>query len=241
MLTRRMPVEENWFDKKTNDLLYGYLQASASYNKDEQDTMKRLYYPKAQFNKELKIIKQLIGCSDKRTVTTKIKTLMERGYLAEDANNYYFPYNPDNFYIILDRDLLFYICTTMSQFSLKTYVYLADKARMKDNYHFTIKELRVAFGYSSNSQNATMEKAIGGCLDVLARTGLIRYHKEYVDVNYNESGYKCPNFVLDYVATTLPTETEAAMAEMADDCKAVDAAVSDYMAEQKPVNEYFVF
>lgn len=35
MLTRRMPVEENWFDKKTNDLLYGYLQASASYNKDE--------------------------------------------------------------------------------------------------------------------------------------------------------------------------------------------------------------
>lgn len=236
-----MPIEENWFNYGISDVLYGFMQASATYNPNEKDEMKKLYYSKKQYNKDIKIIKTLLGCKDKRTVTSKIKRLVESAYIAEDSENYYFPYDANNFYLLVDKELLYYICTTMSAFALKTYVYLGDKARMKPNYHFTIKELRVAFGYSSNSQNAQAEKIIGSCLDLLSKAGLLKYHKEMVKVNYNDDGYECPNFVLDYVATTLPKDTQETLEEMENDCKCVDYAVSDYMAEQKPVFKYFDF
>ena len=62
-----------------------------------------------------------------------------------------------------------------------------------------------------------------------------------VKVKYDANGYECPNFVLDYIATAIPKDTQDTLEEMENDCKCVDSAVSDYMAEQKPVSEYFDF
>lgn len=204
MSKRRMPLEENWFDKKVNDILYGFMQASATFNPDEKDEMKKLYYPKKQFQKEKKIIMTLIGCTDMRTVKGKLKIIMDKGYLAEDDNNYYFPYNYDNHYVLMEKDLLSYICTTMNEFALKTYVYLADKARMKDNYHFTIKELKIAFGYSESTRE--IEKVITNCLDLFQKIEMIKYHVEHVTLENANGEYKVPNLVLDSVETQLPKE-----------------------------------
>lgn len=207
MEKRRMPVEENWFEKKTNDLLYGFMQASATFNKEEIEEMKKLYYPKAQFIQDLKMIKKLLECKDKRTIMSKINVLIDRGYLAEDDDNYYFPYERENFYLLMDKDLLFYICTTMSEFSVKTYVYLADKARMKDDYHFTIKEIKTAFGYSDNTRGA-IENIIANCLALLSSANLIKYEIEYVELPSSQGEYKVPNMVLKNVSTKMPEVTK---------------------------------
>lgn len=210
---RRMPIEEEWFDKKTNDILYGWMQAAATYDKEIEEKDKQLYYPKAQFTKDLKTIKTLLRIKDKRSVMSKVKALIDSGYVGEDTNNYYFPYNPNNPYILVDKELLFNIVTTTNEFGLKIYTYLLNKQGYKQRYHFTINELKQVFGYSATTKG-NIETIIAGNLDSLLCNDIIAYHVEQVEIPTAHGIVKTRNFVLDNVAIKLPERKKFRIQEM---------------------------
>lgn len=228
---RRMPLEKEWFDKKTNDILYGFMQAAATYKPEEVERNKQLYYSKADFNTDMKVIKTILRVKDKKNVMTKVKGLIEKGYIAEDAMNYYFPYNPENPYILVDKELLFYICTALSEFSLKVYVYLLNKQGFKNNYQFTVRELKEAFGYSSTTK--TIDATLNACLHALQEIGIIKYHAEYVDLTTAKGEYKVPNYILDNVAYHLPETIKKSLQEMEQMNKEVDKIAAVTTEEER--------
>lgn len=208
MNKRRIPTDKQWFDYRHNKFaswLYCFMISSATYND-------KLYYPKRNFSRDLPLIKKFLGVSDKRTITKYINQLKSLEYLAEDNENYYFPfqYNTGT-YILINRDLLYNLCITKSTITTQIFVYLMDRLKMKQklyaetSYNFTIKELRVALGYSEKTQNATIEKAINECLMTLKAEQYIDYTNTYVDITTKDGRTQTiPNYVLTYVCETIP-------------------------------------
>ena len=199
----RIPTNPEWFYFNKNKYcswLYCFICSSSTYHD------KRLYYTKNSFIQDIPLIKKLLGVTDKRTINTALKKLLDNGYIFEDGEKYYFPTNEEfkGRYFLIDKDLLYNLCVTKSTLTAQIFIYLADRLKFKEmiynesEYLFTLKELRVALGYSPNSQNARVESAIKECLQTLKAEKYIDYDnisvllstngKEIVVQNYNLKG-----------------------------------------------------
>ena len=207
MSKRRIPTTKEWFDYKTYKFagwLYCFMSSSAKFHE-------KLYLKKTDFVASWPIIKRATGKDDNRTIKKYLKILLDNNYLSEDEENYYFPFVMNNgTYILIDKDLLYNICTTKSVIAIQTFIYLSNRMKMKkelydeSTYNFTLKELRVALGFSASSQNKLIETAIRECLQTLKAEKYIDYDNIYVDILVNGIVTKSPNYQLTFIAETLP-------------------------------------
>ena len=207
MSKRRIPTNKQWFDyNKTKycGWLFCFMSSSANFHE-------RLYYPKRIFLEDLPLIKKFLGVSDKRTITKYVQMLLNNGYLSEDKDNYYFPFElHKDTYILIDKDLLYNLCVTKSTITTQVFCYLKSKLCMKQSvycentYNFTLKELRIALGYSAQTQNYRIEQAIKECLQTLKAENYIDYTNVYVDLSINGKCEKVPNYQLKYVCDCIP-------------------------------------
>lgn len=207
MAKRRIPTDKEWFDYKENKhsgWLYCFMISSATFHE-------KIYYPKKDFFVDLPLIKKFLCVNDNRTINKYIAILKDNGYLAEDEENFYFPFVKNKgTYILIDKDLLYNLCVTKSTITTQIFVYLSNRLKMKkeqygtSQYNFTIKEIRIALGYSKESQNARIEKSIKECLQTLKAENYIDYSNIYIDTIVNGTPQKIPNYQLNYITENIP-------------------------------------
>lgn len=142
---------------------------------------------KSTFVKNKKISAKLCGVST-RTIERNLKDLIAVGLVKEDKimvdgrkyECYVFPYDYDGIYKLIDKELLKFIVSTGNNFSIQVYLYLLNCSTIKSDYHFTLKELNIAFGYSEKS--TVSEGIIKDCLISLKNNGIIDYDEVHVDM-----------------------------------------------------------
>lgn len=205
--TRRISLEEDFMNHATNDLLFAYMLASATYHPIE----KRLYLTKFKYVSEQmsQTIAKLCGKS-KKTIDRHLTALMEKGLVAvdtvscgtKDVVSYIFPYDKDMNYQIVNNDMLKYVIHTRNQCAVRIYVYLLNKYLWKQDYHFTLKELQVAIGYSPNTMTTSILEMLRDILESFKREGIIQYDEVYEQITAFETGeiVNTPNKVLRFVA-----------------------------------------
>lgn len=204
-------MEDDFFDKRLDDILYGYLLSLTTYHPEE----KVLYLTKKELNKK-ETRKLIYAIEDFKRLKAPAKTFLDRMrryqekglVIKEDIhiNNsleevYIFP-NPTNRYYLIDKRLLYYICTVSSTGVLQTYIYLADKmqyAKSKNElWSFSATEIAIKLGY--NSKNEAAIKSVKSYLAALQNSRIIDYVDYYETTNNN---IQVPKKRLTKVATTL--------------------------------------
>lgn len=205
--TRRISLEDDFMNHKTNDLLFAYMLSCATYHPVE----KRIYLTKAKYTGEKmpQTIAKLCGKSLK-TITRHLAALIDKGLVAEDVvvcgdkevASYVFPYDENTNYQIVNNEMLKYVIHTRNQCAVRIYVYLLNKYLWKENYHFTSRELQVAIGYSANTESSSIYEMIRDILDSFKREGIIKYDEVYETLTNFETGevINTPNKVLRFVA-----------------------------------------
>lgn len=176
---RRIPVEGNFLHYKIDDIVYGYLQASATFN----PTDKVLYISEKNMTSIRRELQQILGCKSHSTVTNKINGLIEKNLFAYDevGKRYVFPYNETEKYKIISADLLRELVVVYKPMVLKIFIYLLDKYEWKKEsnsyYVFTLTELSGAMGYAASS--GRQDANIRIVLEHLRRTDMIDYEEFY--------------------------------------------------------------
>lgn len=207
---RRMPVEKEWFDKNLDKLLYCLMQSFSLEDKKQADAQKRVYYPKAQFIRDTKLIKKSLGIKDKRTLNSKLNTLFEKGYLAEDEDNYYFPFivGKDHLYYLIDKELLKALTSSSNGIGIGIFIYLAFAANAKKGYQFTITELMKVLGYQTGT-----DKAGGSAFQIVAGALAGLKESKFLDYGYKkvtlDDGHIITNMYITNIATKVPEERKA--------------------------------
>ena len=197
---RRLPTEGVFMSFKIDDIVYGYLQGIATYKPGE----KTVYLTEAQLNDAKRVLKDLLGTSSK-TIKRKVDMLIQKNLLAYDANNriYSFLYDTNEKYCIVSADLLLKLTSVYNHMAVRTYVYLLDKFLWKqkenDVYNFTLKELKMAFGYSEGTRGL-IENILREVLDNLKYNNYINYESYY---DNEHSPHPIPRMKLTFVARTV--------------------------------------
>lgn len=203
---RRMPFEEEWFDKSLNDIVYGYMQAFAEVyvitgQNTKETPLSYVRLSKKEFKKRhvpelincinsLSLKKDLALATQRRNVNNAIAKYIEEDYIAisEDDKYYYFPYDPQKKYVLIDAELLHYLCHSVSKFGLKIFIYLTFQSKYHPNYTFTLSELRKAFGYADSSHG--INDTLAACLTLLKSAGLIDF--DFVDIKLSDAPNAVP-------------------------------------------------
>lgn len=182
---RRISLEDDFMNYNTNDLLYAFMRTlSTAHPINPEATKYEEYLPIKSLTSKKKVIAELLGVST-RTINNHIEKLKQNGLIKEDCRAgsacYLFPYSPKGKYKLIEKDMLEYLIDTRSAHAIRTYIYLLDKFEWKkqeqDYYYFTVKELRMAFGYSENYKN--LDITFTHILESLKREGIISYEEIY--------------------------------------------------------------
>lgn len=218
-MKRLIPTDKEWFNYKENKhcaLLFSFIASSATFYNN------RLYYTKKQYVKDIPLLKKYTELSTKKSIDKYINKLIELGYLTDDKENYYPINRTDSTYLLIDRDLLYNICTTRSSLSIQIFIYLMDRMNMKqeqykeNTYNFTIKELKSILGFSPLSQNYKIEQAIIECLQTFKVEKYIDYKQIYVSIDNSKGEYKAPNYLLTFVCNKIPNNLQEVKKEEAE-------------------------
>ena len=168
-----------------------------------------LYLSQSKYKKLRPTIKLLIG-KTARQVGERVQKLIKAGYIKYDqqAKEYSFPFDYNENYYIVSRDVLAYLCTVSNPFVVKIYFYLADKYKFKKDYKFTLTQLRKMLGYSG-SANARVNDMIKLALSSLSIMHFIQYKKVYVKVPGNQTDRPVEEFqIVNVVGKRLPKIVE---------------------------------
>lgn len=213
--TRLFSLGDDFMNFKIDDLLYGFMRSLSTARPvyEEGKAVKwQEYLLKKEFTKSKKVIAGICGCST-RTIDRHLNDLFARGLLEEGfeviENNkkeyeypcFWFPHNESNPYKIVEKDLVRYLVDTRNAQCIKVYLYLLNKYEWKEDYTFTLKEIQMALGYSSDCSSA--RTTVSNILDSFAREGIIKYENTYEYVEENGEVHKIPRKVLKFVATSI--------------------------------------
>lgn len=201
--TRRIPIQKDWFDYHLDSIVYSFMLSSATARikpGDKTDgSQSYLYLSQAKYKKIRPIMRQIINVTAKQ-INDRVKRLQQKGYIHfnEETKEYTFPYDYNEKYYIVSTQVLVYLCTVSNPFVIKIYFYLADRYSYKKNYLFTLKELRLALGYSG-SENKRVTDLIKVALSSLKVMGFIDYQKVQLQ-GVGDTDRPIENYMLTYVA-----------------------------------------
>lgn len=166
---RAISMGDDFFDKRLDDVLYGYLLALTTWHPEE----KVLYLTKKELNKKetRKLIYAIEGFKQvkapAKTFLDRMKKYQEKGLVLKKGlringlleETYIFP-KTDGRYYLIDRKLLYVLCKTSSVGVLQTYIYLADRMRYikekesKELWSFSATEIAKKLGYNKKNEEA---------------------------------------------------------------------------------------
>lgn len=201
----------------TDDLLYGFLRSLSTaeplYKNGKKTGQFEEYLTKKEFIKNKKVIAGICGCST-RTIERHLNNLFEAGLLEEgikevigqngedyDYPCFWFPYDENGKYKLLEKDMINYLVSTRNAQCIRVYLYLLNKYEWKKDYTFTLLELQKALGYSENTKG--LSTVFSNIVDSLAREGIIRYENIYEYVQDAEEFHKVPRKQLKFVAKSV--------------------------------------
>ena len=202
-LTRRISLEEDFMSHTCgNDLAYGFMIYLATYD----EANKVLYLTKNKLEKDFSVLRTILGDMSRGGVLKVIAKLIESNLIVETKLDlgkmknvpcYTFPYNASSRYQLINNEVLFYILFTRNKCAVRIYTYLYNKYLWKkqtdDEYEFTIKEIKLALGWSSSTKTA--EELIKMNLISLKNEGIIDYVEYYKTIGSTPSPVKRLTFV----------------------------------------------
>ena len=204
-MTRKFSLEDDFMNLTIDDMVYGYIQHMATFAPE----LKKLYVLVDNVSMEKKDIARIIGRTP-RTVTNRIKKLLDNGLLVEEQITlngvnrlcYVIPQETKGKYQIIYDEMLYYLISTRTTDCIKIYLYLKNKYDWKkktnEYYSFTNGEILSAIGYSNNYDGIASAR-IQCILESLMREGVIKWASYTEMVN----GYTAPKKRLLFVATGL--------------------------------------
>ena len=204
-MTRKFSLEDDFMNLTIDDMVYGYIQHMATFAPE----LKKLYVLVDTVSMEKKDIARMIGRTP-RTVTNRIKKLLDNGLLVEEQITlngvnrlcYVIPQETKGKYQIIYDEMLYYLICTRTTDCIKIYLYLKNKYDWKkktnEYYSFTNAEILSAIGYSNNYDGIASAR-IQCILESLMREGVIKWASYTEMVN----GYTAPKKRLLFVATGL--------------------------------------
>lgn len=204
-MTRKFSLEDDFMNLTIDDMVYGYIQHMATFAPE----LKKLYVLVDTVSMEKKDIARIIGRTP-RTVTNRIKKLLDNGLLVEEQITlngvnrlcYVIPQETKGKYQIIYDEMLYYLICTRTTDCIKIYLYLKNKYDWKkktnEYYSFTNGEILSAIGYSNNYDGIASAR-IQCILESLMREGVIKWASYTEMVN----GYTAPKKRLLFVATGL--------------------------------------
>lgn len=201
--TRRVPIQQNWFDYHLDTIVYSFMLVGATARikpGDKQDgSQSFLYLSQSKYKKLRPTIKQVIG-KTARQVGERVQKLIDAGYINYNpqAKQYTFPFDYNEKYYIVSTDVLAYLCTVSNPFVVKIYFYLADRYKFKKDYKFTLTQLRKMLGYSG-SANSRVNDLIKLALSSLSVMKFVEYKKVYAKVPGNQTNRPVEEFQLIHV------------------------------------------
>lgn len=184
---RRFSMEDKFMkNKKVNDILYGYLQATSHLDKDNK---RFVYEDKVNFSN----IEKILDNGMKRvTLSRNFNFLLETGFVekgqTEDLHGnivdvYFLPYDKKSLYQMINIDTLNYLVKGTNANVIKVYTYLLNKYNWKtkenSKYVFTKKEILQKVGSSTTNQR-DYDK-VNVILDVLIKLKLIEIESFYCE------------------------------------------------------------
>ena len=208
---RRFSLEEDFMNFKTDDLLYGFLRGLSTAKPIENGKYKE-YLPIKEYHKNKKVIAGICNVSTK-TLERHLNALFEKGLLDQgielvvsngkeyEYECFWFPYDENGSYKILERDMIKYLVDTRNSQCIKVYLYLLNKYEYKENYTFTIAEIQKALGYSASTTSAI--STISNILESFAREGIIEYEETYDYIEKHGEVHKIPVKELHFVAKSV--------------------------------------
>lgn len=185
----RMLIADDEFlkDKKTHDLVWGYLQTISYLDKE------RIRFVYIDENMNASKIRENTGCCiSVGTVRNTINLYKKMGIIRKDKvmskdgkkeiDVYVLAGTDDVINKLIPLDTLKYLVNTATENVIKVYTYLLCKYEWKLNsgeyYQFTQKELLEHIGYANRFENSEMIKNVLTCLE---NNGLIEYYNTYRD------------------------------------------------------------
>lgn len=206
---RRFSVEDDFMKSRTNVQLYGFMRCLSTTL--PQGEKWKEYLLVSTFNKSKKVIMNVCGIGSAKTLKRHIDTLIAAELLEEGEIEvkdkkypcYFFPQDFTGAYKLIDKTLLRVLVGCLSPLTIKIYLYLLNRNSLKNNYEFTIQELKEAFGYSPSTK--TCDLFINDGLKVLKQLKIIDYDeimKDYFDNKGNAAAK--PVKVLTFIAVQCP-------------------------------------
>lgn len=175
--TRRLSLEKDFMNYDTDDLMFGLMLSTATYNPN----LKQLYLSKNSYASDRKLFYSVCDTNNMKTLKRRLDKIKEKGLVIEDDKNYYFPYNVNDRYRIIDKQMLRYLVDTRSKQCIRVYILLLDwymwKSSTKEHYIFTRGEVAERLGFSKNNSNARL--TISNILSSLQKEGIISYREFY--------------------------------------------------------------
>ena len=213
---RRFSLDDDFMKSRINAPLYGMLRCLSTAMPTNELTPAgnkkyKEYLPAETINNNRKWIMDVCGIGSVKTLNRHMELLQEKGLveLGKFESNgftypcYFFPFDYDGVYKLINKDLLFAIVTGLRDHALKIYLYLLNCSGMKENYEFTLNELKEALGYATSTK--TVDKGINVALKMLQELKIIDFYetmKEYTDSNGKFQ--KKPIKVLRWIAVECP-------------------------------------
>ena len=211
VISRRFSLEQDFMYSRCDTQLYALLRCfSTAKPSSNPKQLYEEYLPKATYLKNKKFFSDIRGISP-QTLKNRLNKLIESGLVKEGtylSNNtptpcYYFPYDYDGLYKLINKDLLRYLAVTTNPLTLRVYLYLLNKSGMKEDYQFSLSEIAVNLGYSSTTKEILA--GIKEILILLKQNKLISYSSTHITV-YGDNGstYPKPILILHWATSSLP-------------------------------------
>lgn len=197
--TRRLSLEKDFMNYDSDDLMFGLMLSTATYNPN----LKQLYLSKSNYTSDRKLFYSVCDTNNMKTLKRRLDKIKERGLVTEDDKNYYFPYNVNERYRIIDKEMLRYLVDTRSKQCIRVYILLLDwylwKGQTREHYIFTRGEIAERLGFSKNNSNARL--TISNILSSLQKEGIIQFREFYQNkIMENGNEVTIPLLELQYVA-----------------------------------------
>ena len=204
MNTRRFSLDEDFMTYDTDDLVYGFMRAISTAHPVGNGQYEEYLTLKA-FQKSKKTIQGICGTSS-QTIKNRVNKLIEKGLVEIDEvdgqPSYLFPYDYNGTYKIIDKEMVTYLVATRNAQAIRIYLYLLNCSTYKEDYVFTIREIKRALGYAESTH--TCDKIIGYVLDSFQKEGVIRIEKEWQPI-VDDCGKEThtERMILKFIATKI--------------------------------------